>query len=189
MITLGLDLSLTATGWSVVDTTRRTIGADTIATKPGVPMEQRLTRIVDALPAVADLVAVEDIAHGAIGGSKSERAALYWMTRVKMWRLGIPVAPVNVAHVKIYATGRGAKVEKTAMVDSLMRRLGVDRCPEFEDDNQVDSAWLALMAADRLGEPLMAMPVVHRAVLAKVKWPDLLSDDDDQPATTKAGAA
>lgn len=177
MIALGLDLSLTATGWAIVDTDRGTLAVETIPTKPG-PTEPRLQFIVNELPCVAHLACVEDIAHGAVGGSKSERAALYWLVRLKLWKLQVPVAPVNVAHVKMYATGKGSKVEKAAMIDALMRRLGVDRCPEFQDDNQVDAAWLALMAAARLGSPLVDLPAGQRQVLDRVKWPALMSDSD-----------
>jgi Holliday junction resolvasome RuvABC endonuclease subunit len=165
MIALGLDLSLTGTGWAVVDTDRRTTRVGTISTVPGPP-EPRLTYILDEIPtAGVALAAVEAFLPGVTGGKS-----------VKLWRAGIPFALVHVSRVKKYATGAGG-ANKTQIQDALIRRLGLDECPRFADDNQADAFVLALMAADRLGEPLVAMPASHREVMGKVEWPDLLSDD------------
>jgi Holliday junction resolvasome RuvABC endonuclease subunit len=176
MIALGLDLSLTGTGWAVVDTDRRTTRVGTISTVPGPP-EPRLTYILDEIPtAGVALAAVEAFLPGVTGGKSVERGALHLMTRIKLWRAGIPFALVHVSRVKKYATGAGG-ANKTQIQDALIRRLGLDECPRFADDNQADAFVLALMAADRLGEPLVAMPASHREVMGKVEWPDLLSDD------------
>lgn len=183
MIALGLDLSLTGTGWATLDTDTGKLSAGTIhSTNKGMDAitEYRLNRVVDEIAAIApdaDLTCIEDLAHGAIGGKKSERAALYWMTRVRLHRRGMAFAAVNVAHLKIYATGTSRAANKTVMQSAIQGRVGMDRCPEFADDNQVDAAWLALLAADRLGCPLVPMPQVSRAVLDRIAWPDLLSDD------------
>jgi hypothetical protein len=44
---------------------------------------------------------------------------------------------------------------------------------DVKDDNEADALWLAAMAADHYGCPLVAMPQAHRAALEAVTWPAL----------------
>jgi crossover junction endodeoxyribonuclease RuvC len=175
MITLGLDISLTGTGWSAINTDTGMIATETISTKPGDTLT-RIRFILDEIPHTADLACIEQPSYASAGGQAHERAGLWWMVMDKLARAGVPVAVVAPKTLKLFATGAGTAT-KTQMSDHLRKRLG-DRCPDVEDDNQVDACWLAMAAAVRLGVPLVALPGVQLRALDKVSWPDLPSDDE-----------
>jgi crossover junction endodeoxyribonuclease RuvC len=177
---LGLDLSLAATGWAAVDTDTGRIHAETIATKPGDALP-RMRYVLSQIPHLQypteapALVCMEAPSYGSGGGQAHERAGLWWMVRDQIDRIGAPFALVPPKSLKLYATGAGT-ASKTQMTMALSKRLG-ERCPDVEDDNCVDAAWLALAAAHRLGSPVVTLPAAQVAALDRVKWPELLSDD------------
>jgi crossover junction endodeoxyribonuclease RuvC len=186
VITLGLDLSLTGSGWARLDTDRSRLTAGTVETKPG-PALPRFRQIMDELPWAADLACVEQPSYASAGGQSHERAGLWWMVVDRLDRAGIPTAIVPPKTLKLFATGAGT-ASKTQMSDHLRKRLR-DLCPDVEDDNQVDACWLALACAQRLGEPFLVLPVGQVKALDKVAWPELLSDDEPAPGPVDAEGA
>ncbi len=87
--------------------------------------------------------------------------------RLELWRRGLPVAEVPPSSVKKYATGKG-NATKPDMRVALLQRAGIDE----RDDNRVDAWWLRSAALDHYGEPVVAMPRIHREALAKMAWPE-----------------
>lgn len=165
---LGIDPSLTCTGLAGHGWT------DTI--KPGDRRgADRLVWIRDTLTdrwlAGVDLVAMEGPAYSRQGqAGHHEGAGLWWLIRIALASKGVPAAVVTPGSLKLYATGKGG-----AGKDVVMREVA-RRFPWFEGgEDEADAVVLAAMAADHLGEPMVAMPATHRAALAKVEWPELVA--------------
>ena len=179
MIALGLDLSLTGTGWAVVDTNTGRIGVDVVKTSPrDGDILTRIRLIAERVPVLADLAAVEGPSFGSAGNAIHQLSGLWWLVRDKLDRLDVPVAVVAPGQLKQYATGNG-NAPKVALGQALGTRLG-DRAPLVRDDNACDAVWLALIAAHRLiGAPMVRLPKTHTAALTKVQWPQLPSDDHE----------
>jgi len=156
---VGLDLSITATGYSH-DLTTSTY-------KPFGAGDLRLVSIRDAMTPIftwADLVVIE----GPVLRSSAAIALglLHGVIRAALIDAGIPYALVPPATLKKYATGKG-NAGKPEMAVALYKRCGL----ELADDNQVDAYWLRAMGLDHLGAPLVDLPAAQRESLTKVQWP------------------
>lgn len=176
MMIVGLDLSLTGTGISrlgITPTGKHALQLDTLTSTPAgtdyADRSDRLERLRHGIVTTTvptDLVVVEGPAYsrGASAGTW-DRAGLWWL--VYTWlHDSAPVAVVPPSSLKKYATGRG-NATKADMRVALLQRLDRDE----RDDNAVDAAWLALMGADWLGQPVVGLPRSHTDALAKVAWP------------------
>jgi len=100
--------------------------------------------------------------RGAAAGLPGERTHLFYLLLDYFDRLHVPTVVVPNAKLKRYATGKG-NANKAAMLEALVRRA-----PEFEtrgNDNLVDAAWLAMLAADMIGTPVVTVPASHREAL------------------------
>lgn len=169
---LGLDLSITATGYA------DGYGYGTIATK-ATDGDRRLNAIAAM---IEDLLTTDT---DSPGGPRIDRiglvviegpvlrsqaaiglAMLHGVIRSRLMDWGIPYALVPPATLKKYATGRG-NATKTDMALALYKR--VQR--ELADDNQVDAFWLRAMGMDHLGAPPVILPAANRAAMDKVRWP------------------
>lgn len=169
---LALDLSLTATGMAIVDPDGA-VELRTLTSK--VRGVDRLCDLVDAVMLVTMehvpvIAVIEDLVHMARGASAGPLGMLHGAVRVALRREGCDEALVPPASLKKYATGKG-NATKPDMRMALYKRVGLD----LRDDNQVDAWWLAAAARDQYGAPLVGLPEVQRAALAKVEWPDLES--------------
>lgn len=171
---VGLDLSLTSTGWAVADG-----GITTGRIEPGDKCRShaRMDYIVRAVSEVAGnpvLVVIEaPLAHApGRGDSKIEQHGLSWLVRHALWSWSKPYAMVIPTCLKKYATGKGSgkDADKFAMVQIAMRRFpGV----LFTGSDEADALWLAAMGADHLGQPLVDMPKLNRQALDAVIWPEV----------------
>lgn len=169
---LGLDLSLTATGLATVDHGILTAAWTFKGSSSGL---NRLRGIVaevyaQARDTKADLVVLEGPAYGAQAGQQGhhERAGLWWLVYDRLDRNGYPVVVVPPKSLKKYAAGKGNASKEDVLV-AAVRRL-----PEFDgDNNAADAAWLAVMAADHRGEPVIEMPAANREAIKGVAWPEL----------------
>ncbi len=163
---LGVDISITCTGLAGPGWT------DTIrppkADKASIyqRMDHVVATLADYLTGV-DLVVVEGLAMAAHDTNR-QIAGLNWIVRRDLWKRRIPFASVPPSVVKKYATGNGS-ADKAAMVLATARRFSWFDGGEDESD----AVWLMAAGRDVLGAPLVPMPQVQRAVLAKVEWPDL----------------
>jgi Holliday junction resolvasome RuvABC endonuclease subunit len=160
---LALDLSLTATGVAHPDgqlttiapnpshgdgrlaTIRTNVRAIITATQPTlVALEGPVTR--------SQAATTIGMVHGAV--------------RVELLDLTVPYLIAPPAAIKTYATGKG-NATKPDMRMALYKRTGHD----VNDNNQVDAAWLRLLALDLAGHPELDLPQTHRRALNKLALP------------------
>lgn len=164
VLTIGLDLSLTSTGISSGHHTqairpRKLIGLDRMRTIRG----DVLFYIRDIWPSLnaSPLVAIEGPSYGTPGQvGQHERGGLWWYIVESLDCAGLNIAVVPPAVVKKYATGKG-NAGKDEVLLAASRRFDW-----FSGGNdEADALWLAAIAAELLGEPLVQMPAAHRAGL------------------------
>jgi len=165
---VALDLSLAATGVAFVEVDDQVVLSTLRSDCIGV---DRLCALVDGVLDLVDgdvgLAVIEDLPIGARNNAAGPLGMLHGAVRVALHRSGIDLAFVPPASLKKYATGRG-NATKPDMRMALYQRVGLD----LRDDNQVDAWWLAAMAADAAGVPLVKVPEAQRVGLEKVAWPE-----------------
>jgi crossover junction endodeoxyribonuclease RuvC len=187
MRVVGLDLSLTASGFAQLDLAPElrpwgltTIELHTVGEKGSNTdsLDQRFTRLrrtagqILALT-LADspaLVAVEQPAFGSGSGHVSDRAGLWWLVIGRLMALGVPVVEVPISARCTYATGKG-RTDKDAIVAAVSRRY--ESVPlAWLNNNTADALILAAMCARALGRPLEpTLPKANLAAMAKITWP------------------
>ncbi|MFF5404565.1 Holliday junction endonuclease [Streptomyces misionensis] len=159
---LGLDLSITATGYALPD-------GQTGTFKGPWKGDWRLVAIRTAIAGHADaidLAVIEDLpTHAKAAGITG---MVHGAVRTVLMEYGVPYALVTPATLKAYATGKG-NADKTAMAIAALKRA--DR--EFADDNQCDAWWLRAAGLDWYGSPEFDMPKAQCDRLSKVTWPQL----------------
>lgn len=162
---IGLDLSLSSTGVGC------SLGwVDRVQTKPGGNLFQRL-RLIESkvlhLVGYPDLVAVEGLAISRQTGQHLTRAGMWHLVMNGVDQRGIRWIEVTPTGLKKYATGKG-NAGKDEVLAAAIRRF-----PEVEvtGNDEADALWLAAIGADLLGEPMVVMPAVNRAALAKLFLP------------------
>lgn len=174
-IVVGLDLSLTATGYAGPDGTRviKSNGhkGDTLAQR--FDRLDTLCREVtyfalchDPIP-FPDLVCVEapSLGQGRQGGTH-DRSGLWWMVVKSLMEHGPEVIEVPPATLKKYVTGKG-NAQKPDVRMAIFKRYGLD----IADDNAADAFALRAIGLDLLGHPLAPMPAANRAALEKLPRP------------------
>jgi Holliday junction resolvasome RuvABC endonuclease subunit len=168
VIILGLDLSLTGTGMSVVQSG----AADgkgllaTINTTAKTRTEDRLItirRTVAQASSGIDAAIIEGLSYGSVGGAQAERSALHWMVRVDLYQMGIPYVVVTPMSLKKFVCG-SAKVEKSMMIREVFRRWNV----EAANDNEADAAALAHLGLVYYGQA-EHQTVAQQEVVFKLK--------------------
>jgi crossover junction endodeoxyribonuclease RuvC len=167
----GLDLSLTSTGVALI--------------QPGGPVSVHRIQPPAAAKASAHerlkylYTAVRSLVHGAThitvegpsyGSNQGQHAlgGVWWIVMHVLW-LDNPEAEVVVVSpttLKVYATGRGNKLEKDEVAISVVRRYPD---ADIRNNDMADAFVLAAMTADQLGCPLTEMPKTHRRALDA--WP------------------
>jgi Holliday junction resolvasome RuvABC endonuclease subunit len=175
---IGLDLSAESTGVALPGDSTLTIAAPKKAGKGKRMVGDDLHRLNHIATAVEDILAlhavnlavIEDYAPGIRSAAAHRLAEIGGVVRLACYRAGVPVALVNVMHLKQYATGSG-KAEKRDMAIEAYKRFGL----EFPNSDETDAFWLRAMGLDRYGHPLVPLPQTNRAALAKPAWP-LLND-------------
>lgn len=154
MAVVGLDLSLTATGYAVVED-GKLVDSGVIKSKPGgdqlVDEAKRLSEIVDNVLAIvpeSKLVVIEGIAF-MIQKTTSlvQLAAINYMVRIGLWKRGIPFVVVSPPSLKKFVTGKG-KAQKDEMMLDVYRRWGV----ALTENNICDAYGLARIGLALLGE-------------------------------------
>lgn len=172
---LGIDLSCRSTGIAHPDGMTSTIAPPEVKGR-GRTLADNLARlsyiagrIEQAIDAGApDVVVIEDYAPGIRSAAAHRLAEVGGVVRLACYRARVPLALVNVTHLKKYATG-GTRADKGEMRLAALKRAGV----EFPNDDECDAWWLRAMALDHYGTPWVLVPAAHREVLARVDWPEL----------------
>jgi len=165
---LGLDLSLTSTGYACPD-----CGTGTISVRSrGL---ERLVELRDEILShaiTADVVVLEGYAFAAHAAHAHALGELGGVVRVALFEAGIPVAEVPPASLKRFATGKGA-ANKDAMIAAAIRHFGFEGSTNDEAD-----AWLLRCMGLAYYDELCSSapgpaPVLsyQRQAIAKIAWP------------------
>lgn len=180
MRVIGLDLSLTATGFALIEDDIVTVR--TITSKPrGDSLADRQARLHNLVADLLcnhlptgpiDLVVIEQPAFSRTTGHHHDRSGYWWMVVDALWGWSespLPVAEVSPTTLKKYLTGRG-NAGKDEVLLAVARRY-----PDvaIRDNNMSDALGLAAMGARHLGSPLEAtLPQTNLAAMAAVRWPE-----------------
>jgi Holliday junction resolvasome RuvABC endonuclease subunit len=165
-VILGLDMSLTATGWAVVDRPGVHI-TDLIPDTRG-HIAHRLARWQTELDHILQTyqpnhILIEDlprsVRHG--GPELGMIHAAFWLADIHL----DSVTRIPPATLKTFATGRG-NAGKDEMLAEAIRRLGY----QGHDHNESDALWLAQLGAHLHSYPnLIELPAPHTRALNKIK--------------------
>ena len=176
MRVIGLDLSLTATGFALIEDD--TITVRTITSKPigdGWVLDrvQRLDKIERAVmehmagASEIDLIVIEGPSFGQMRQSGEHVRAGLWWRIVSICTDTAPVVEVPPATLKKYATGKGNAAKDAVLLATARRFPDVD----LLDNNQADALWLAAMGARHLEQPIDDVPQLNQTAMAAVRWP------------------
>lgn len=162
MTVSGLDLSMTATG-----VTHQ--GLDGVACSHLIkPREVRDLRLPEIARRAVEYVKDSDLVliEGYLNKSFSAgiTGMVHGAVRAALIEQGLKYATLPPTSLKKFATGRG-NATKTDMALAALKRGGL----EFRDDNECDSWWLYVAAAEHLGEPVVDMPKIQREALDKIQ--------------------
>lgn len=127
-------------------------------------IEREASGLLDAID--PHLVVIEDYAPGIRSAAAHRLAEISGAVRLACHRRQIPIALVNVMHLKIYATGTGGAT-KSQMATAALSRAGL----EFPTEDECDAFWLRAMGMAALGHPIVDLPKAQRDALTKVAWP------------------
>ncbi len=179
----GLDLSLTSAGIArcTVDGDQVSTHAQAIATDPsGKGLDGRWLRLnwlagklADAV-GVPHLVLVEAPTYARnVTGSAHDRAGLWWLTIDRIMQAAplAEVAEVQSSHLKVYATGKGTRVGKPAVIAGARAAWGhLFEIPSGKGaDDIADAVTLAALGAAVLGHPLVPLPDERARAVAMTK--------------------
>lgn len=182
LVVVGLDLSLTCSGWA------RAAGASIEfgTLKPGAKRSgpERLAWVCDRVselvgepsPAHAPVVVLEGYSFGSQGRATFSIGELGGAVRMTLFRLGVPFVEVPPAVLKKFATGSG-QASKDVVLLAAARRGG-ERFTGSSND-EADAFWLlvaGVQAAVQRGaalSPLLQMPAAHIEALGQVDWTPL----------------
>ena len=164
MNVVGLDLSLTATGY-----------ATSVGSQTWKPKEVGAARLVAAhewlvnlcFEAKPDLVLIEGYAFNSRNGGE-RLGELGGVARYALASNQVAFVEVAPKSVKKYATGKG-NANKDAVGYAAVRRSGI----EFLDNNAADAWWLRQMGLAKYAPTeAVQMPFAHRLALDAIAWPE-----------------
>lgn len=177
MITVGLDLSLTHTGYAVIKDGGEVLASGVIKSKPSgdKPIEEtkRILQIVETvmekidetLPDCnPDLVVIEGLAFMAQGTSLVQLAGLNYLTRILLHTFRWPFMIVQPTTLKKFITGSG-KGDKDMMMMAVYKNYAF----ESLDNNECDAYALAACGLGVLGNPINKLNKPQEEVVALLK--------------------
>ncbi len=166
---LGLDLSLTSSGWATDD------GEGNIFTQPS-DFDHPQARYEHILSVIINQLARSHVAAGMIEGygfaKRSPHAhaqgELGGIVRHGLWKRNVPYIEVPPTSLKKFTTGKG-NATKSDMISSVTLRTGKEWSGKGADD-RVDAWALRQMALAALGAPEYDWPKTNLEALNKVDW-------------------
>jgi crossover junction endodeoxyribonuclease RuvC len=161
---LGLDLSLTGTGWAASQSTG-TFKTKLRGCERLVHLRDDVLELLDAYD--VDLVVIEGYSYNSRNGGE-RIGELGGVIRVALHERDVPFIEVAPAARSKYATGLG-NASKDRVVAAIAARTAI----AFETSDECDAWILRAMALDHYGEPVVDMPAKHRETLRTVDWPEL----------------
>lgn len=169
MNVLGLDLSLTAPGFSIAPV------PTSLHMPKGIEGPERIAVIRDAvIQAVTlnhvEVVAIEGYSFGSTASRAHAQAELGGVVRLWLYEQSMPYVEIAPATLKKFATGSGV-ADKFAMGQAAKKRAPDI---EFSDDNACDAWWLQQMAIAHYDpDNALVLPASHLGALKSVHWPEL----------------
>jgi crossover junction endodeoxyribonuclease RuvC len=165
---LGLDLSLTRTGYARPDGTHGVLvppkGKDR-----GLPRIDWIMRRALEMAMEADVTVLEGFSYGSKGSSILDIAQMGGVVRWAMWRKGVVVVELSPSTLKKFATGKG-NAPKDQVLAAAIRRLGY----QGHDNNEADALFLRLAGLHAYGvEGATPLPQAQLDALGKVQWPKM----------------
>lgn len=177
IITVGLDLSLTKTGYAIVGGDGIVLASGVIKSKPSgdspLAETQRIVKIAEEVVQKIDevcleddpvLVAIEGLAFMAKGTSLVQLAGLNYLIRTLLAQFHWPFLIVAPTTLKKFITGSG-KGDKDMMMMSVFKNYGF----ESMDNNECDSYALAVCGMALLGNPLKELGIPQKEVISLLK--------------------
>ena len=170
--TVGIDLSITATGIARSDGACALIGRDKVTTRSWATRIRQLDELAHEIIETAVIVnpvaaVIEGLDMAQAYGGQIERSYLWCQVVRGLLGGGVHVWVAPSPQVKMYATGKGSG-PKAAVIDAVALQW-----PWFKigrNDNLADAASCAAIARAVIQEPfeLTVNPARQRAALAKV---------------------
>lgn len=143
---VGLDMSLTATGFCIKMGPHLDYETIKSSTKSAPDDIARVRKIVNAVsdrlppPSGVAMICMENYFTGRIGTAQ-QLIALSTVMRLALYEDGYPFFIISPSQLKKFASGKG-NCDKSIVVREVYKRWGVDAT----DDNQADAAVLAHIA-------------------------------------------
>jgi crossover junction endodeoxyribonuclease RuvC len=141
---IGLDLSLTGTGFTILDANGDRLHEQLISTTNKDVIEDRIMNISDIVVNSIYLkysncsIFMEGLSYASSGQSTLELAALHYYVRCKFKTLLLNYSVVPPTVLKKFVTGKG-QCKKELMLLKTYKKYNI----EFEDNNLCDSFCLA----------------------------------------------
>lgn len=176
LITVGLDLSLTHTGYAIVRDDGTVLASGVIKSKPvgDKPIDEtkRIVKIAeDTVQKIdefchedPDLVVIEGLAFMAQGTSLVQLAGLNYLTRILLAEFGWPFMIVAPSTLKKFITGSG-KGDKDMMMLHVYKNYGF----EALDNNENDAYALSVCGLATLGSPISKLNKPQEEVITLLK--------------------
>lgn len=139
---LGLDLSITSTGYAVLGPDK-TIVTGTITSTPNPNRGERLWKLLDALDEIVKkhkphLVLIEGYSYGSHNHQLAYMAEWGGVVRFHLQRIGIDIIEVSPGNLKKFVTGKG-NAKKEQMLLASYKKWGI----EFATNDECDAFALA----------------------------------------------
>jgi len=176
MISIGLDLSLTHTGYVVIQVDGKVLTHGVIKSKPcGDRPIDEIRRIVKISSEITDqldkvlkvppsIVCIEGLAFMAQGTSLTQLAGLSYITRAFIDSCLWPFIIIAPTTLKKFITGSG-KGDKDMVIMSVYKNYGF----EASDNNEADAYSLAVCGLAVLGKPLKRSTKPQEEVISLLK--------------------
>jgi Holliday junction resolvasome RuvABC endonuclease subunit len=166
---LGLDLSLTSTGWA----TNGKTGSISVKTKESqrlYDIRKEINRIVEENNVTA--VVVEGYAFAARNSQSHKIGELGGVIRLMLFKLGIPYVEVPPTCRAKFATGRG-NAAKTEVISAVSARTGIVWSGKGADD-EVDAWLLEEMGLHAIDEGRYDWPSANKDAMKTIDWSSLI---------------
>lgn len=175
---VGLDLSLTATGFAGVSLDGGDIFTSVFRSKGTQTddLDTRYNRLISLATQIVNsvlklsprLVAIEGPAPSRIVGHQHDRSGLWWLVSHSLMGRGVPMVEVGPTVRAKYGTGNG-KAGKDEVVIAVTRRYP---SVEFKVNDEADALILAMIAARLLGCPQDRPPKTHLEAMKSLALPE-----------------
>ena len=168
---IGIDTSLTHTGWCVLNDKGKVLASGVIKSSPvgDRPEDEllRIQKIVATLDFYCDdfnpnYMVIEGLAFSARNSTALvQLSALNYMTRAMATSWGMNFLVVAPTSLKKFITGSG-KGDKDQMQMQIYKNYGF----EAKDNNEADGYALALVGLAHFGKPLKKLNVAQKEVIS-----------------------